>query len=407
MPQSVEAVRRTPTPSPAPRGAEIPRDNPYYKRVSEGYRLAKWATLLFFVGYLIFMLLSHRENITYENFLYLLRDLNFSSGGSGAYTSVVYEEQQNMAFTAFRGEFTVAGSSGVRMFDASGAQILHDSVSYASPCMAAGEKYLLLYDAGGTDFALFTTLACVHRGQADGAIQCAAIADNGTYAVVSRSSEARYIITLYSDSFRRTAQMYRESYVTDVAFSRDGRTLAVLGVTSENWNLSASVAFFTVGEEKTETISLGESLPLRVAPLRGGGWAVITNNALVFLSPDGTSLRRTTFASTTLAAFDASPERIVLVCAENLLGTRSLVLVYNAEGERIFETETEEKLLSVTAPADGGDVFLAYENRVGVWRGGALTEYPYSGRLLALCEIGGTPILCFSGGARAAAALSE
>ena len=57
--------------------------NKYYMRVSARYGVAKWITLLLFTVYLLGMLVWGRNSITYENFLYLLRDFNLSSASSG------------------------------------------------------------------------------------------------------------------------------------------------------------------------------------------------------------------------------------------------------------------------------------------------------------------------------------
>jgi WD40 repeat protein len=308
-----------------------------------------------------------------------------------------------MSFASFRGEFAVAGSSGLQLYDASGAVILKESISYAEPVVQTGEKYLLLYDAGGTEYALFTTLACVHRGTSYGAIQCAAVSDTGAYAVVSRASEARCVIALYNASFSKTALIYRESYVTDLTFSPDGKTLAVLGVSASDWSLATTLTLCTVGTDVTKTISLGSLLPLRAQYMRGGKLAVVCDSALLFFDSSGTETRRVPLSSVTLSYFDLSPERIVFACAANLLGTDVRILIWDTDGEQIGSLAMQQKITGVCASSGSADAYLIGEDRLWEIRGGVLQEYECSGKLLDLCEVSGTPILCFSGGAHAAA----
>ena len=54
--------------------------NKYYMRVASRFGVAKWITLLLFTVYLLAMLALGRSSITYENFMYLLRDFNLTSG---------------------------------------------------------------------------------------------------------------------------------------------------------------------------------------------------------------------------------------------------------------------------------------------------------------------------------------
>jgi len=70
--------------------------NKYYLHVSGVYRAAKWGALLLFTLFLVLMLVLQRDNITYENFRYLLRDLNLSSSVDGAYASLVFDEFQRI-----------------------------------------------------------------------------------------------------------------------------------------------------------------------------------------------------------------------------------------------------------------------------------------------------------------------
>ena len=81
--------------------------NPYYLHVAGICRVAKWGLLFVFTLYLVCMLLWQRESITYDNLLYLIRDLNLSSEAGEGFTAVEYEEQQNMLFGEFQNHLAV------------------------------------------------------------------------------------------------------------------------------------------------------------------------------------------------------------------------------------------------------------------------------------------------------------
>ena len=372
--------------------------NRYYMHISGVYRAAKWGTLLLFILYLLVMLLVRRDSITYENLLYLMRDLNISSSGGG-FSSAVYEEQQNMAFCSFKNELAVAGSSGVRLYDASGACVLSDSLSYKMPALRSGEKYLLLYDAGGNDYALFTTLACVNRASSDGTIQYADVSDSGRYLIVSRTEETKYKITLYSASFTELARYYRDSFVTAAAISRDGKNLAILSADSVDWTLSGSVTLCSDASPETKNVPLGTSLPVAAAYFSDGSLVVICDDRAVFLSPSGEITAAVSYEQQTLLCFDISDESVVFACKKNVLGSESRAVLMDKKGAVIRDEIREGKIEAVTASGVLPCAYIVCGDTVETLNRDSTGRVPFSGNLLALREVGASPVLCFSASA--------
>lgn len=380
--------------------------NPYYMRVSGAYRAAKWGTLLLFILYLLISMLSRRDSITYDNLLYLMRDMNISTGG-GMYTSVVYEEQQNMVFGVYKNELAVAGSSGIRLYDGSGACVLSDSLSYKSPAVKTGEKYMLLYDAGGSEYALFTTLACVSRATADGMIQCADVSDSGRYLIVTRTEETKYKVTLYSASFSELARYYRDSFVTSAAIHPDGKSFAILSVDADDWSIAGSVTFCTDSTTETRSVSLGRSLPVAARYLSNGNLAVICDDRVVYLDPSGGITASFSIGEETLSHFSLSADKVALVCRKNVLGNENRIVVLDGAGNVICDALREGRITAVTASSASPAAYVAYGSTVDILSAGGTETVSFTGHLRAVCEISGSAILCFSAGAQALDALQQ
>ena len=374
--------------------------NRYYMRVSGMYRAAKWGMLLLFILYLLLTLFIRRDSITYENLLYLMRDLNISSDG-GSFASAVYEEQQNMTFCAFKNELALAGSSGVRLYDGSGACVLDDSTSYKAPALESGEKYLLLYDAGGNDYALFTTLACVHRASADGAIQYADIADSGRYLIVSRTEETKYKVTLYSASFTELARYYRDSFVTSAAISPNGEAVAILSADASGWTLNGSVTLCSDGSAETKNVSLGTSLPVAARYFSDGSLAVICDDRVVFLTPSGEIAASVSYEQQTLQCFDFSDACVAFACKRNVLGSESRIVLLDTKGSVLCDEVRTGKIESVSASDVSPAVYIVSGSSVEKLSRGASERTEFSGNLRAVREVGGCAVLCYSSGAQA------
>ncbi len=378
--------------------------NTYYMRVAERYRLAKWLLLLAFTVFLVFSMIVNRDSLTHENLRYLLRDFNVSTAADGGFSSVVYEEKQNRTFADFKGELVTAGVCEISFYNPAGVRTLHESTPCVSPVLESGGKYLLLYDEGGTSYSVYTTLASVSSGQTEGAIQCAAMSDSGVYAIVSRSQESKYVVTLYSDSFRLIARYYRDTYVTDVALSPDGKQLAILSALSDHSSLCGLLTLCTVGTDSTQDISLGESLPLMASYLRDGTLSVVSDDGVHLYAEDGGEKSAFDFDAMTLVAMDVSDTRTAVLCSTDTLGTSLRAYVFDSTGTVISETVMSEKVSRIFASDGENTAYLCTRNAVwSISTEGSTDSYAtYTGNLLSVCEIAETPVFCFPSGAQTA-----
>lgn len=386
----------------------IPTDayNTYYMRTAERYRILKWILLLIFTLYLVFTLTVYRASITHENLMYLLRDFDVSASASEGFSSVVYEERQNRTFSVFRGSLVTAAASEISFFSPAGARMLHETTACASPVLDTGDKYLLLYDEGGTAYSVYTTIASVISGNTDSTIQCADMSASGRYAIATRSQDSKYIVILYSDSFREIARYYRDTYVVDVALSDDGGQLAILSISSDHSALNGVLTLCKAGTEETADILLGEHLPLRASYLANGTLAVVSDGGVHFFGADGGKTSEFLYQNLTLSALNISENRVAVVCREDSLGASSRIYVLSGDGSVVSQTSTTEKITAVYASDADVDAYLCTQNAVWSLKGATMTDFAsYTGNLLSVCDIGETPVFCFASGAQSAANL--
>ncbi len=381
-----------------------PAYNTYYMRVSAWYRIGKWLLLLFFTVYLTVMMLSHRESITYENLLYLLRDFNVTSSVEGGFSSISYDEQPNMTFASYKGELVAAGSTEILFFDGKGGVVLRDSSACETPVLASGDKYLLVYDEGGTTFALYTAVACVMRGETDSSIQSGAMSDTGAFAIATRSQDTKYLVTLYSSSYRKIASYYRDAYVTDITLSSDGERLAILEIADRNGVLDGVVTLCRSNSSETQEIVLSNQIPLAASYLKDGTLSVVTDSAVHFYDSSGQVKNVFTFSSMTLSWMSFSDTRVAVVCNEDILGTSSRVAVLDSNGNVSADTVLHEKIHSVTASDGQYAAYVQGQNSILylAQTGAESLAASCAGNLLHICEISALPVFCFPTVARAA-----
>ena len=123
---------------------ENPR-NMFYDRVSGTYHTL---FLIFLAALLVFVcvaMLCNTELFTYENFYYLVKDINAASNLlSGSGNVINYETSvRNQTFTLYRGGLAVGGDSGLQLFTATGRETLNTSPDYTDPVLKGSERFLL------------------------------------------------------------------------------------------------------------------------------------------------------------------------------------------------------------------------------------------------------------------------
>ena len=75
-----------------------------------------------------------------------------------------------------------------------GDTLLSVSKTNSSPILLTSDKYILVYNAGGNSFQIYSTVSCLYEDTFDYAISCAALNDNGMFLVATKSREYRSVV---------------------------------------------------------------------------------------------------------------------------------------------------------------------------------------------------------------------
>ena len=97
-----------------------PLTNPYYAMVSYRYKLAKYAAVIILVFFVLISIALNSENITYNNFVFLIKDMNTvfeAEGVLNVQKNVRYNPDKNQAFALYRNGLAIAGSSNIFIYN--------------------------------------------------------------------------------------------------------------------------------------------------------------------------------------------------------------------------------------------------------------------------------------------------
>lgn len=374
--------------------------NKYYMSVAGKYRAVRYVTVVMLVLFLTVMLIFFRENITYSNLMYLIRDLDTAGeiGGVGSYTNITYDGQYAEDFALFKGRVLVAGTSGLTVYDASGSKETEYDSDYSKPRLETGEKYALMYDCGGKSYSLFTSVARVLTSASDEVIEGAAVSDSGYYALLTRSKDSKYMVTVYNSGFEPVMKYHKDKYVIDTALDPDGKNIAVVSAFANGSSVSCEVSFAKVGTEDFTSVQYDGIMPLSAHYTGDGTMLLMCDTALMGFH-DGELAWRHDFEGTHPNAFTLAGNTAAVCCSKNSIGSTNDILIFDIKGEVLYNIALERKITDIVS--DGEDSVYAVGDGTGTriaLSDGTVTQESVSVIPVKLLSPAGSLIVCGEGG---------
>ncbi|MBQ6788744.1 MAG: hypothetical protein IJO81_00995 [Clostridia bacterium] len=375
------------------------RKNRYYEKVSDRYRTVGVLIILCLAVFGGVLLLKFGEYITYDNFVYLMRDFSSVTESASDFTEVSYQAQDSDVFVPFRDGFAAVGNSRVQIFDVGGSSLLTDSVSLSYPAAASSEKYLLVYDIGGTTYSIYNSITRVVKYETDMPIVCASVADDGSYIIVTEGKESKYLVKYYNSAFKLKMTVRKDKYVTDGAISRDGEYFAVSSVYEEGALFMGEVSFYKRGaDSEAASYTYSTSMPVSAVSHSNGGFTVLFDDAVRFYNEKGESAGECALSGEKVTYFDAREDGCVLVCETNSIGTENRVYVFDSEGKITFDRMVSGRVYGVCMSVSNGDAaayVMTAESINSLAHNGEDITYPLYAGAVSLVDTASGP-LCFT-----------
>ncbi|MBQ7153710.1 MAG: hypothetical protein IJR83_07255 [Clostridia bacterium] len=354
-----------------------------------GFRTAAIVLAACMLALLLGLLLFGRDLFSADQLRIFFMDVRNTAQSVGQPDggSVVYTSGEDAVFCAYRGGFAVVGKQTVTVFSASGRQTVSDQVRFASPAVASSGNYLLAYDAGGTGFCFYSAYVKNPVCKSDYPIVYAAVADNGNYALVTRTADSVTAVKIYDRTQKLLGTLTCPGLASCCSFSRDGDRLAVLSITAQGgeWMTDLSVC-------RAKNASLTGSRTLEgfcgvSCGMTDGGTVFCLSWDALRVVPEKGEVTAIDFPETPLcAAFDEN----YFVAAVPDGDGQTVIRIYDEKGKETAITP-EPSFVSVTAK--GGYLYIVYKDKVQVRKtsGGGTSETvcDTEGRVLIVRGSGG------------------
>ncbi len=316
--------------------------NKYYASVARRYNFAKYVTLILLMCFLFISLMANRDNITYENLLLLIKDVNLAAQTANkSYETITYSEDSEQTVIKYKNNVVVAGASGVKIFSGTGKQVYSGKEKFSKPFAVSSDKYLLVYDFGGTKFSLYNTFTGVYSDSFDYGITDAAISDSGSFALVTKTKEYNYAVMVYSKNCNLINRYRGNEYVMDVAISDDGKRIAIAKVDAQGGYYTATLMICEPGTDSMiAQLTLSDVFPVRCAFSDDGDLALICDREIFFYDKNG-SLTGNYPISGELSAVACEGNYVALSDADNT------VTVLDFRGDVKYEGDIDGRISDI------------------------------------------------------------
>lgn len=342
------------------------KENAYYIRIADKYRIVKYVTVFLTVAFVILMLTFCGSDITAENFQYLIKDLDITGLTSDrSFGNVIYNGGSSSCFGIYRGELAVIDSCTTMLYKPSGAQALSISNDFYDPRLLVSDKYFLVYDRGDTScsYSVYNSFAELKTESYTHPITLAALSNNGAYAVVTRDDSYRSIVYVYDKDFKCLSEIKKDKYVTALELTDNGAAVAIASVYDKDGDFTAEIMVLDVNADTPDfMVTENGLLPLKVKWMSDGDLCVLYSDKAIVYSPTGEKQAELDLSGLPSHTFAMGEKLIASVYNTTVLGYDKTVKIYDMNAELIYSGSFNGELIA--AKVNGDTVCLLFENRV-------------------------------------------
>lgn len=241
-----------------------PKVDMYFYRIYRKLRLVRYACVLFAALFVMSVPMVYSDQITTENFKYLLKYIDMQlSEDTEYYTEFAYESSENMHFGVYAEDVVVCTNTSLAYYDKLGNESFRTSFGpYADAQLLISDKYVMVYDRGGNEYAIFNNFKMLHRATTEYPIILCALSDSGRHAVLSSNQNYLSQLTVYSANFQQMNRVQKDMYISSVFFSEDTDKFGYTGFTTdEKGARQGEICYYDMQSKKTVSI-ISEDIPL-------------------------------------------------------------------------------------------------------------------------------------------------
>ena len=317
---------------------------PYYENLANRLSFARVILYMALVVFVVVTVACNHRLITYENLYYLAKDISSATlTAQSRADQISYPISSDADFALYRGGVVIAGCEVVTAASGSGRQTLSDNVAYAEPCVRASDKYCLTFGRGETSFNVYNSFVRVYREITEFPIYEAAVGDNGSFAVVTRSRDYTSEVVLYNGDMEKMANYHLNGYVTGISMNGEGDRLGIVSVESVSGVWETKITIIRIEKRiSTESVTLTGSFGSSSGFVTEDRFAVVCLDRLMVLDSDATVKGEVLFEGTVPMQCTIGTGRIALLSKVDADISENRLTVLDQNAREVYTLTLDE-----------------------------------------------------------------
>ncbi len=288
-----------------------------------------------------------------------------SGGGAGGFP-VDVSGSQIFRMESESGNTVLLSDTHVVMFNNSGAEVMRRSHAYTEPQLRTAGKYVLVAERGGKRLQLESRAKTVQTLSTAYGILTAAVHKSGRIAVVTGSDQGYNAeISVYSASGELLYHRLCSSLIADIAFSPNGKQLAVAAIGAENGAMTSTLEVLSLGSGESEALyayKQADVLLYRIAYLSDSVITAVGDTEVWMYQPRRDNCQRYTFTDGSLQAYAIGSKGLLTVTRPHGSATGGTATLIKTDGTAAFTQSFDGVCRDVAA--DGNAYTLLTEREV-------------------------------------------
>ncbi len=345
-------------------GQEEEKLNEYYVKLSYRFRFAKFLSFTVLIVFMLFMLTAFSDDITTEKFRYLVKDMNIDIPTSTSeFGNISYSDDSEAVFAIFKNDLVSVGRNSVEIIDTAGNIVLNSDISYVKPRISVGEKYFLIYDLSGYEFAVYNSFSVLHSGKLDYPISHAYMCDDGKILVITRSKEYRCVANIYNKDYELAyTWKTNDKYIFDGVLHEDGSFVLLCSSVSDGFFDCVTVSGSMKDEEVTVSDIYKDTVGMKLGEFDDENRVIFSSDGMIFEDKDGVPLSRKNYGADICLLVNSTDKYAFNVIDSASLSVGNMLNVYASDGEKVFSKSVAEHPMSVYLYGDF--VYVMYTDSI-------------------------------------------
>ncbi len=269
----------------------------------------------------------------------------------------------NDDFALYKNGLVAASGSEIKIFNATGRVTLTSGDIFANPAIITSNKYVIVYDLGGSKFTVYNSFKKIETVTLDGTIAYAHMSEDGGFTIVEKMQDYNSVTHIYDKDCNHVSAYATNEYVIAAQMSQNGKYTAVISSSAEHGEMMSTLTILKQNKKKVYAqVDLGNLIPYNCGFISNNRIAVFYNDRACVYNLRGKLCGEYIYPDSKLAYISHTQGGISLLFEDDLINGRNTLIVLNKNGKQEYSGQISGSFTDMEMY--GGYVFLLTNNGI-------------------------------------------